>query len=181
MNSKIKKSAGERIFSACNYIFMMFIIIIMVYPVLYVFIASVSEAVMLSANNGLLLLPQGFSLEAYRLMARNPMILRGYANTLMILAAGLIINMLLTSIGAYFLSRKNVLFGKAISLMIIFTMYFSGGLIPFYMTVKQLGMENSLLSLIFPTAVNTFNLIILRTAFAAVPESLEESAMLEGA
>lgn len=181
MNSKIKKSAGERIFSACNYIFMMFIIIIMVYPVLYVFIASVSEAVLLSANNGLLLLPQGFSLEAYRLMARNPMILRGYANTLMILAAGLIINMLLTSIGAYFLSRKNVLFGKAISLMIIFTMYFSGGLIPFYMTVKQLGMENSLLSLIFPTAVNTFNLIILRTAFAAVPESLEESAMLEGA
>lgn len=109
------------------------------------------------------------------------MILRGYGNTLFILALGLVFNMTLTCMGAYVMSRTNVLFGKAITMMIIFTMYFSGGLIPFYLTVKQLGMENSLLALIVPSAINTFNLIIMRTSFAAIPSSLEESARLDGA
>ena len=122
----------------------------------------------LSAHEGLLLKPLGFTLDAYKLMAKNPMILRGYGNTLFILALGLVFNMTLTCMGAYVMSRTNVLFGKAITMMIIFTMYFSGGLIPFYLTVKQLGMENSLLALIVPSAINTFNLIIMRTSFAAI-------------
>jgi putative aldouronate transport system permease protein len=113
--------------------------------------------------------------------AVDPMIGKGYLNTGVILVFGLSVNMILTSIGAYFMSRKNVMFNRTITLMIIFTMYFSGGLIPFYMTVKELGMENSLWALIIPSSINTFNLIILRTAFASIPDSLEESARLEGA
>lgn len=181
MKQKIKTTAGEKVFSVGNYTFMVLLMIIMVYPMWYVLMASFSDAVRLSAHEGLLLKPLGFTLDAYKLMAKNPMILRGYGNTLFILALGLVFNMTLTCMGAYVMSRTNVLFGKAITMMIIFTMYFSGGLIPFYLTVKQLGMENSLLALIVPSAINTFNLIIMRTSFAAIPSSLEESARLDGA
>ena len=181
MKQKIKTTAGEKVFSVGNYTFMALLMLIMVYPMWYVLMASFSDAVRLSAHEGLLLKPLGFTLDAYKLMAKNPMILRGYGNTLFILALGLVFNMTLTCMGAYVMSRTNVLFGKAITMMIIFTMYFSGGLIPFYLTVKQLGMENSLLALIVPSAINTFNLIIMRTSFAAIPSSLEESARLDGA
>lgn len=181
MNKKIKRSAGEKIFLVVNYIFMIFFMFIMLYPMYYVLIASFSDSIALSAHEGLLLKPLGFTLDAYKLMSKNPMILRGYGNTLFVLGVSLVINMTLTCIGAYFMSRKNVLFNRPITLMIIFTMYFSGGLIPFYMTVKQLGMENSLMSLVIPSAVNTFNLIVMRTSFASIPDSLEEAAMLDGA
>lgn len=89
--------------------------------------------------------------------------------------------MVMTCMGAYFTSRKDVMFCHTITLLIIFTMYFSGGMIPFYMTVKGLGLENSLFSLIIPGAISTFNLIVLRTAFASIPPALEESARLDGA
>lgn len=181
MNKKIKTTAGEKIFLVVNYIFMILFMFIMLYPMYYVLIASFSDSIALSAHEGLLLKPLGFTLEAYKLMSKNPMILKGYGNTLFVLVVSLVINMTLTCIGAYFMSRKNVLFNRPITLMIIFTMYFSGGLIPFYMTVKQLGMENSLMSLIIPSAVNTFNLIVMRTSFASIPDSLEEAAMLDGA
>lgn len=180
-NNIIKRSVSEKIFSLFNYAFMVVLMIVMIYPLWYVLAASFSDARELSAFNGVLLKPLGFSTDAYKLMMKNPMILKGYANTLFVLVTGLAVNMVMTSMGAYFTSRKNVMFGRPITLMIIFTMYFSGGMIPFYMTVKDLGLENSLLSLVLPGAITTFNLIVLRTAFASIPEALEESARLDGA
>lgn len=177
----IKRSVGEKTFSVFNYIFMICIMFIMLYPLWYVLVASFSDAVKLSGYSGMLYKPIGFTFDAYKLMFKNPMILRGYGNTLFVLIVGLVFNMLLTSMGAYFMSRKNVLFNKPITLMIIFTMYFTGGMIPFYLTVIELGLKNSLFSIILPGAVSTFNLIILRTSFASVPEALEESARLDGA
>ena len=177
----IKVSTAEKCFSVFNYIFMTALMFIMIYPLWYVLVASVSNAIDLSGHQGLLFKPLNFTMDAYRLMMKNPMILKGYRNTLFILIVGLVVNMTLTCMGAYFMSRKNVLFNKPITLMIIFTMYFTGGMIPFYMTVMDLGLKNNLLSLIIPGAVSTFNLIILRTAFASVPEALEESARLDGA
>ena len=91
------------------------------------------------------------------------------------------INLLLTSLGAYFLSRRNVLLKGAIMGMIIFTMFFSGGLIPMYLTVKNLHLLNSLWSLILPGAISTYNMIILRTSFASIPTTLEEAAQIDGA
>jgi putative aldouronate transport system permease protein len=88
---------------------------------------------------------------------------------------------LLTTIGAYFLSRKNVLWRTPIMFLIVFSMFFSGGLIPFYLTVSNLHLYNSLWALILPVAVNTFNLIIMRTQFASIPDSMEESAVMDGA
>lgn len=179
--SLIKRTPAEKIFSVFNYIFMVAIMIVMVYPLWHVLVASFSDAVELSGHSGLLFKPLGFSTDAYRLMIKNPMILKGYGNTLFLVVAGLAVNMTLTCLGAYFLSRKNVLLNKPITIMIIFTMYFSGGMIPTYMTVMELGLKNNLLSLILPGAVNTFNLIILRTSFASIPDALEESARLDGA
>ena len=92
-----------------------------------------------------------------------------------------VFNVLLTATGAYFLSRKNVMLQMPVMLYVMFTMFFSGGTIPFYFTVKDLGLYNSIWSLILPTAINTFNLIIMRTGFSAIPDSLEESAKLDGA
>ena len=155
--------------------------LIMLYPMWHVLMASVSDAKQLSAHSGVLLLPDGWSLEAYKMMLKNPMILIGYKNTLLIMVMGLFSNMVLTTIAAYVLSRKGLRLNKFFAMFIIFTMYFSGGLIPGYRTVMDLGLGNNILSLVLPCAINTFNLIVLRTGFAAIPESLTESAKLDGA
>jgi putative aldouronate transport system permease protein len=109
------------------------------------------------------------------------MIAVGYRNTLVVVVFGVMLNILLTAMGAYFLSRKRIMLKKAIMLIVVFTMFFNGGLIPFYLTVRSVHIDDSLLALILPTAINTFNLIIMRTAFMAIPESMEESAKIDGA
>ena len=181
MNNKITRSPGEKAFNIFNVIFMVCMIFVMFYPLWYVLCASFSDPKQLNAHMGLLIWPDGYSFNAYKLMMKNPMILRGYANTLIILVFGLSLNMIMTCIAAYILSRKRVLFNRVFSLIIIFTMYFSGGLIPTYLNIISLGMGDSLLSLIIPGAIATYNMIILRTGFASVPEVLEESAKIEGA
>lgn len=178
---KIKRSTGERIFEVLNISVMLVIILVMIYPLLYVIFASLSNANGLLAQKGILLRPVGFSVESYRMMSKNPMILRGYMNTIFIVTVGTAINIILTAMGAYVLSCKGPMLRRPIMILIVITMYFSGGMIPFYFTVVNLGLENSIWSLILPSALNTFNLIVMRTSFEAVPESLKESAYLDGA
>ena len=177
----IKKGLGERIFDIFNIIFMAVVSLIMIYPVLYVIFASFSEANLLLKHSGILFKSLGFSVDAYVMMSKNSMILRGYINTIFIVLCGTTVNIFLTSLGAYFLSTKGPMFKKALTILIIVTMYFSGGMIPLYFTVTELGLENSYLSLILPTAINTFNLIVMKTSFEAIPDSLRESAYLDGA
>lgn len=178
---KIKMSLGERIFDVFNVLIMLLITIITLYPFLHVVFASFSDGNSLSSHQGLLLKPLGFSTEAYKMVFKYPMIVTGYLNTIKIVLVGVTLNILLTAIGAYFVSRKNVMWSKPVMIMIIITMYFNGGLIPNYFNIKELGLYDTFWSLILPGAISTFNLIILRTAFYAVPDSLEESAKLEGA
>jgi len=175
------ESWSNRLFDVGNYIFLMLLMVITLYPLLYVAFASFSDAAQLMAHKGALWKPLGFSVEAYKNVFRNPMIGSGYLNTLFILVFGLSVNIVLTSFGAYALSRRSLAYRKQIMLFFVFTMFFSGGLIPFYFAVMNLGLRNSLWALIIPVAVNTFNLIIMRTAFEAIPESLEESAKMDGA
>jgi putative aldouronate transport system permease protein len=115
------------------------------------------------------------------MVLQHPQILSGYRNTLFILIAGLMFNMILTCLGAYFLCLKKSLFRKPLSVVMIFTMYFSGGLVPMYLNIQSLGLMNTLWALIIPGAINTYNMLILRSAFAAVPDSLTEVAKLDGA
>lgn len=177
----IKISKGERIFDVFNFLFMIVMMIVMFYPMWHVVCASFSDARLLSAHSGLLLWPEGYSLTAYKLMAKNPMILRGYGNTMFILVFGLALNMIMTCLAAYVLSRKNVMLNKFFTVIIVFTMYFSGGLIPTYLNIIQLGLENTLWAVILPGAISTYNMIVMRTGFAAIPDSLEEAAKIDGA
>lgn len=177
----IKVSKGERVFNVFNIFFMIIVMLVTLYPLIHVLFASISDGTELMKHQGILLHPLGLNLEAYKLVFRNPMIAQGYMNTLTIVVGGVTINILMTAIAAYFVSRKNVMWSKALMIMIIITMYFNGGLIPNYFNIKQLGLYDTLWSLILPTAISTFNLIIMRTAFMAVPDSLEESARLDGA
>lgn len=177
----VNKSLGEKVFDFLNTCFMIFVIIVCVYPLYHVCMASFSSSDMLMKHTGILLKPLNFSLFAYEKVIENEMILTGFKNTLFVLVIGVLLNMLLTVIGAYFLSRRNVKWKAPIMVMIVITMYFSGGLVPSYLTVKSLGLEDSLMALIIPTAINTYNLIIMRTGFDAIPNEMEEAAKIDGA
>lgn len=181
-NMKIKVSLSQRIFDVFNVVFMLCLTVIMVYPIWYILCASFSDNNRLMAHMGVMMLPKGYSLNAYKSVASNPMILSGYKNTLFILLCGVFLNIIMTSIAAYCLSRKNVYWSGLIMKFITVTMFFSGGLIPTYLLVsKTLHMNDSLLALIVPSAINTYYFIIMRTSFAQMPESLIESARLDGA
>lgn len=177
----MRVSLGEHIFRVCNTLFLSALMIVTMYPILYVAFASFSEPALMMAHKGILWKPLGFSLETYGAVFSNPMILLGYRNTLFIVIVGVALNLLLTSFAAYALSRKTLQYRKQLTLFIVFTMFFSGGLIPFYLLVRGLGITDTLWALILPTAINAFNLIIMRTSFEAVPDALEESAKIDGA
>ncbi|NMM53593.1 carbohydrate ABC transporter permease [Paenibacillus aquistagni] len=176
-----KLSIGERVFEVFNILFMILLCLVTLYPFYYVLIASFSDPSWIVKQRGLIWLPEGFNLDAYVRVLDNPMILQGYMNTLFVVTVGTLINVFMTALGAYGLSRQNVMWKNPIMFFIVFTMFFSGGLIPNYLLVSELGMLDSLWALIIPGAISAFNLIIMRTAFHGVPISLEESAKLDGA
>lgn len=172
---------SDRLLDVCIYAILLVLVVVTLYPLLYVAFASFSDAGRLITHKGVLLKPLGFNLEAYKNVFKNPGILTGYRNTLFILVAGVSINLLMTALGAYVLSRRNVLWNKPFMFIIVLTMFFNGGLVPLYLVVKNVGLVDTLWSTIIPFSVSTFNLIIMRTAFMAIPESLEESAKMDGA
>ncbi|WP_282937500.1 carbohydrate ABC transporter permease [Paenibacillus sp. RC67] len=178
---KIKRSPGELVFDTAVYIILSALIIVTIYPLLHVTFASFSDANQIVAHQGLLLKPLGFNLEAYKLVFANASILVGYGNTLFIVIVGVAFNLILTALGAFVLSRKNLFWGKTIMFMVLLTMFFNGGLIPLYLIVKGIGLLDSLWAVIIPFSINTFNLIIMRTSFQSIPEALEESAKIDGA
>jgi putative aldouronate transport system permease protein len=131
---------------------------------------------------GILVRPLGFDLQAYQRVITNPMVGYGYRNTLFIVIAGTTLNVLMTTLAAYALSRKKLYFKNFVVFLITFTMFFSGGLIPTYLLVRMtLGLKDNLLALILPNAMSAYNMIIMRTSVAAIPDSMEESAKIDGA
>ncbi len=178
----MKQSLSGRVFDIMNAVLMIVLAVICIYPMVYVLLSSVSNPSYLMMRSGVMLWPRGFTLEGYGLVFRNPNILIAYRNTAVYLLTGTALQMVMTSIAAYVLSRKTFFFRNALSLIIVFTMYFGGGMIPYYLTIKEtLGMYNSLAAMIIPGAISTWNLIIMRTSFQSIPASLEESASLDGA
>ena len=180
MRKKSLKDNG-RGFRFINGVFLVLVAVIMLYPFLYVLFASLSNPNALIRHRGLLLAPKGFNLGAYKLVLRNPNILTGYMNTILYVCVGTTINIVMTVLSAYVLSRKDFLFRRPLMFFAIITMYFSGGMIPLYLQVVRLKIINTIWAIVLPTAMSTYNLIIMRTAFEAIPPSLEESAMLDGA
>lgn len=180
-----KKSCLEndgKIFPVVNGIFMIVISLLMLYPFYYCMISSVSDNSMLTAFHGILLRPLGkIQFGAYQKAFEHPLVLSGLKNILLILLFALPLNIVMTLICGYFMACKNVLLQKPIVMFVLFTMYFNGGMIPTYLNIRDLGLYNTLAALIIHGCLSVYNAIITRTAIEAIPESLTESARLDGA
>lgn len=177
----MKRSNGEKVFAIFNYLFMIALIFITIYPLFYVAIASVSDSVEFMKHSGFLYKPLNFNWNAYKIVFRNDDIINGFKNTIIIMISRVSLAMFLTILGAYVVSRKNAMLAPGMMIIIVVTMFFNGGMIPTYLNVRDLGLDNTMGALIFPSVMNAFNLIILRNAFAAIPDSLEEAAQIDGA
>ena len=176
------KSLKNRIIDAILAVVLSALAIVMLYPMLYEVFVSFSEAGELVKARGILLHPLGFTFEAYKIVFGIKNIMVGYGNTLFVMVVGLAINLTMTSLGAYFISRKSsqVKLLKPIMVLILFTMYFSGGLVPTWLTVKNLGLYNTRWALVIPNAISTYNMILLCSYFKSIPDSLEESVRIDG-
>ncbi|MDD6033621.1 MAG: carbohydrate ABC transporter permease [Oscillospiraceae bacterium] len=176
-----RKTVSNWIFDIFNYIFLAVLALVCLYPMLHVFFGSFSDPRLLSRHTGLLLHPLGFITRGYEVVFKNPNIWIGYGNTLFYVIVGTVLRTFMTMLGAYVMIQKDFLPRKVLMLMFVFTMYFSGGMIPDYLLVNKLHLLNTRWALIVPSLIGTWNMIILKTAFAQVPPSLEESARLDGA
>lgn len=178
---KIRRKTSDKVVDWIINIFLFLLMLITLYPFIYSLFASFSDSNMLMKHTGLLLYPEGLSLEAYSKVFTNRMIGIGYRNTLFYLLIGTSINLLLTCLGAYVLSRKSFSGRNVIMFMISLTMFFNGGMIPTFLIVKGIGMYDSFWSVLIPNAINTWNLILLRNGMSEIPDSMEESARIDGA
>ena len=174
-------SVSGMVFDSFNAVFMTALCLITLYPVYYVLCASLSDNISLLQNPGFLSRPMGFNTGAYKFAFMHPLLLSGYKNILIVLFISLPINITLTLFCGYFLASKNVLFKKPILAVIMFTMFFNGGMIPNFLNIRELGLYNTLWALILPVALSIYNSIICKTAIESLPDSLQESAYIDGA
>lgn len=177
-----KRNISERIFDICNFIFMGILVVVTIYPLLYVIFASISDPKLLLAADGLLLRPLGkITFKGYEITFKNPNILTGYKNTVFYVVIGTSLNVFMTALGAYVLSRKQFMIRKLVMKLIVVTMFFNGGIIPMFFIIQKLHLYDTRWSIILPTAISAYNLIIMRTFFYNIPQSLEEAAIIDGA
>lgn len=177
---KIKESMGSRIFQVSVYIIVGLVMIACLYPFYYIAIVSVSNG--MDVMKGVVkLFPVGLNFESYKIVLKDPNIGRSYINTIVYTIVGTAGNIIFTTLCAYPLSRKKFYGRNAFTMMIVFTMFFGGGMIPSYLVVQNLHMINTIWALVLPGAISTYNMIIMRTFFTGIPESLNESAYIDGA
>jgi putative aldouronate transport system permease protein len=180
MNTKIGETRGDRIFTVCNYIFLSLLVLSVLYPLIYVLSASLSSTNAV-ASGRVWLFPVEFSLLGYKTIFEYSKIWTGYGNSLFYMVVGTTVNVVLTILAAYPLSRRDF-YGRGIFMFLfVFTMMFNGGLIPNYLLVQDLGLLNSRWALIIPNALSVFNVIITMSFFkSTIPNELLESAQLDG-
>jgi putative aldouronate transport system permease protein len=177
---KIRESKSDRIFMIVTYTLIVILVLAILYPLLYIVSASFSDPkLVISGKIGLI--PKGFNVEAYQRVFANPEIWIGYRNTILYTIIGTIVNISLTMMGAYPLSRKNFPWRRLCMIFFTLTMFFSGGLVPMYLLVKNLGLYNSMWAVILPTAINVYNMIVCRTFMeSTIDEQIYESAQIDG-
>ena len=178
---KMKTSLGDKIFVVINSTILICLCFVTLYPIWYVLCASLTSNTYLVSHPGIMLWPHEVTFGAYKMAFSHPLLLSGYKNTLLILAVSLPINILMTLFAGYFMASKDVMFKPLIQGLIMFTMFFSGGMIPAYLNIRSLGLYNSFWALVLPGALSVYNSIICKTAIESVPESLKESAYIDGA
>lgn len=175
----IAHSLKNRLFDMLIYGFLLMFALICVLPFIHVIAASfatVEEVV----SKTFILIPTTFSLDAYRYIFSTDIIYKSLLVSVFVTVIGTAVSMFLSSLMAYGLSRRDLIGRQPLMFLVVFTMLFSGGMIPTFLVVKSLGLLDSYWALILPTAINAFNLIILKNFFQNIPSSLEESAKIDG-
>lgn len=180
--TKRKKFVNQdKVFDGVNLVLMLFLLIVFVWPLWFVLIASISDPAQVWQGN-VILFPKNITLDAYKEVIQYETIWTGYRNTIVYTVLGTIINLVLTVCGAYPLSRRDFAPRKFLLIILMVTMYFSGGLVPSYLVVNKLGLVDTIWAMIIPNAVSMFNIIITRTYFInSIPDELYEAAQLDGA
>ncbi|WP_214627732.1 carbohydrate ABC transporter permease [Paenibacillus agaridevorans] len=174
------KPSDEKLFDIILYVIAAVIMVIVLYPLLFTVSASFSDPSKV-LNGQVWLLPKGANIEAYANILKNDKIWSGYGNSILYTAVGTIINIVLTTLAAYPLSRPDLPLRNGIMVLITLTMFFGGGLIPVYLLVRDLGMVDTMWALIVPGAIATYNLIVMRTYFqSSIPWELQEAAHMDG-
>lgn len=180
MNTHIKEGLGDRIFNGVTLILILLIIVVVAYPLYFVLVASMSSPT--AVNSGkILLYPDGFSLIGYQNILQNTKLWSGYANTIFYTVAGTFLGVCCTIMAGYAFSRTDLPGRNLLMGLFVFTMYFSGGLIPTYMVIKALGLIDNFLVFIFPGLINIYWMILVRTYIEGLPAELFEAAASEGA
>jgi len=177
---KIKPTKSERIFDIVNFFIMAATVIICLYPLWYVLVASFSEGNLVSQGK-VTLWVKGFNIDAYKKALETPYIGSAYANTVFYSFVGVALSMMFTALGAYPLSKKRLHGRKLITIFITFTMWFNAGLMPSFITFRTYGLLDNRLGVLVHGLVSTFYVMIMRNSFEAVPDALEESMKLDGA
>jgi putative aldouronate transport system permease protein len=179
MNS-LSLARGERTFDTFLYVIAAIVVVITAFPVYFVVIASISDPVLV-LNGDVTLWPKGINWEAYQEVFKNKQVWSGYRNSILYTTFGTCINLVLTTIAAYALSRRTLPGRHIFMFLITFTMFFNGGLIPTYLLVKDLHLNNTIWALVIPNAIATYNLIVMRTYFqTSIPDELLEAAQIDG-
>lgn len=167
------------LFSIVNAVIMLFVIVVTLYPFVYMAAVSLSKDIYVIKNE-VTIWPKGFNLKMYELVFSNNQVWLAYKNTIIYVVLGTVIALIITAFGSYALSRKDMMFSRTFTLLIIFTMFFSGGMIPTFLVVRELGLVDTVWGMVLPGAVSTWNLIIMRTFFSGIPKELEESGRMDG-
>ncbi|HJC23676.1 MAG TPA: carbohydrate ABC transporter permease [Candidatus Eisenbergiella merdavium] len=177
---KLKKKKRIRLADVLIMLFFILLAIITIYPFYYVLIMSLANAVATSKHVPYIL-PYVFDVTGYITIFEDLSFYRSLGVTLFVTIVGVAINMTLSIMGAYALSKKSLIGRNIFLYLILFTMLFSGGLVPGYLNIKNLGLVNSIWAMIVPTALSTYYMIIMKNYFISLPESLEEAARIDGA
>lgn len=178
--NKIRTSTGEKIFTVFNYTFITVLCLVMLYPFWHVVMQSFSSMEE-TLKGGMFLYPKGFNIDTYKSVFNNPQVFTGFGTSFMVTIVGTVLGTLLTAMTAYPLSKSRLRGGKVMMVLVLFTMIFAAGMIPSFLLVQGLGLLDNRLALIFPALVSAYNCIIMKNFFLSIPESLEESARIDGA
>ncbi|MBB6734458.1 carbohydrate ABC transporter permease [Cohnella zeiphila] len=174
-----ERTLGSKVFDTANHIVLLIVGIVTVLPFLYVISGSLVSSEELLTKK-IVLFPTHISWDAYRYIFATKVIYSSLLNSIFITVVGTLINLLLTTLMAYPLAKRTLRGRNKLMLLIVFTMLFNGGMIPTYLVVKSMGLLDTYWSLWLPSAISAFNLILLRNFFQQLPESLEESAKIDG-
>lgn len=180
MKSKhIKQTNADRLYDIVILILISLLLLIILYPLWFVIIASVSNSSEVMKGN-VIFWPKEFSFEAYEKVLQDPKIVTGYCNTIFYTVAGTLLNLVGTIAIAYPLSRRDFVGRKVISIVLTFTMFFNGGLIPTYLVYKEINLINTPWVMIIPGMVNVYNMIVMRSFFESLPYEMHEAAFIDG-